>query len=221
MDKKALFWGGSAAIVGVILIITVIFYYLGFILYLVGLSVFVKGIISKGTKNKIKTSKQYNLLQLIAGIVIWFLLLEITWNLFITPFEAIGHTNPLGTSCIANAGYICNNSQLHDSTFTVVLGQLTGATWTSANFIWVPYGISAPSVDFSCPIPATNSITSGLSCATPRPINLKSGQTTLENFTFNQTTPAGSIRSGTIWVIFQSSGTWHESQIGTATLKSV
>ena len=138
-------------------------------------------------------------------------------------------SEPFGSFCIAQSGFICKFPVLHNNVFMITLGQATGTNWANVNFLWVPQGQSPPPTSAFCP--AINSTTiNETSCATPNNINLESGLNKTENFTFkpeNYTSgnlaTMGKIYSGTIWAEYQTNlgGTWYAVQVATAKLKSV
>ena len=129
--------------------------------------------------------------------------------------------NPLGTSCLAQSGYICQNPLLHSTTFNAVLGQATGNAWVGVNLIWVPQGVTVPAAGAFCPASASNTVAAGLSCVSVG--NLNTGQTTSATFVFSSAANTGTTYSGTVWAMYQigSSGTWYEAQLATVTLKAV
>ena len=54
-------------------------------------------------------------------------------------------SNILGTACIAGSGYLCQTPVYGHSTGNIIVtvGQNTGTSWTSANFIFVQQGQAA------------------------------------------------------------------------------
>lgn len=140
----------------------------------------------------------------IATIVVLVLLAILLYYLtlfFILP----GSGEALSTACMPLKGYMCRNPILHANKYTVVLGQQTGLNWSNASFIWVPSGVSGPgSNGISCNSLYSNTITSGLSCATPSSTNLTNGESVTENFVFSSPSQAGQSYDGTIYAEYET-----------------
>jgi|GEM_PF-681120 hypothetical protein len=127
----------------------------------------------------------------------------------------------LGTTCIASSGYLCQNPiYQHSSGYIIVtLGQSTGTSWTSANFMFVPQGQAVASglpVTLTSTAFATglgNTITGGL----------KSGQTTVVYLPVNGITsvPVGTPVTGSIWARYDTSNqSVHYVEIATINIKA-
>jgi len=146
-----------------------------------------------------------------SSLIIIILALFVIWLLTLWPSGG----NPISIECLAQSGFICQNTLLHGTSFTATTGQATGTNWINVNFIFVPAGVAAPPIGYSCPASGTNTTTSGLTCGTPSSINLVSGSTVKENFTFSRPAAPGSAVSGQIYAVYQTNvgGQWYETQI--------
>ncbi len=127
--------------------------------------------------------------------------------------------NILGTACIAASGYLCQNPvYLHtNGQIKLTVGQNTGSSWTTANFVFVPQGASktagVPTDIFYANAPVNEnmtlsptSLTSGQSLSITLPVN------GISNNAFTLTNGAGSLSvgssaGGAIWVQYQTGGT--------------
>ena len=156
----------------------------------------------------------------------------------------LGGSSPLGTTCIASSGFTCSSPVLHNPSaatagLTLVVGQATGASWTYANVIYVPQGVSVPSAPATpagmpCGVApilvaanafSTATGTSGLMC--PFSANaigaLNNGQTGSLYFLGNAAVPLGQSVSGVVegyWAT-AAGGPVYQVQMATANLKSV
>ena len=149
--------------------------------------------------------------------------------------------SPLGTSCLAQSGYICQTPIAHAGNFIVTIGQSTGNEWTGVNVIWVPQGTVAPGTSGLTSTGICGAYTSsttwnamsfvpggaygnGFTCATTVNGILQNGQTVSATFPFNGAAPAvGTSAAGQIWAYYQLSspgGTWYSSQLATVTVKT-
>lgn len=133
--------------------------------------------------------------------------------------------NPLGTSCLASSGYICQTPILHSTTFTAVIGQATGTSWTAANIIFVNQGSTAPSGEAAalCGTTSNTFATSGGFICGTGVTSLTSGGTASVTFTGTSAPTVGTSVAGTIWAAYQIAGssTWYNVQVATVTLKAV
>ena len=144
--------------------------------------------------------------------------------------------SPLGTSCLAQSGYICQTPIAHSGVFSATLGQSTGNQWATANFVWVPQGVVAPPAPTGVAAYCTtgafayNAMTyvpgsswlDGPTCGYYNGV-VQNGQTVSVNFPFNGLVPAvGTSGAGQIWAYYQltSQGTWYSTQIATVTVKT-
>ncbi len=137
--------------------------------------------------------------------------------------------NLLGNACIASSGYLCQNpTYLHGSGGVLVtLGQNTGATWTSANFIFVPQGTSITAgglpttlsqgvISVSGNTPGGNVLVTG---------SLNSGQQATLWLPVNGVTPpvtVGTPATGAVWVQYQttSTGPFQYAQLASINIKA-
>ena len=135
--------------------------------------------------------------------------------------------NPLGTSCLAQSGYICQSPVLHGYTFNVVVGQATGNNWVGTNVFWVNQGTSSSSIaSVLCTGAAstnTFSTNGGAICANTNSIALNTGGTATLTFLSQSQATTGATAAGTIWATYylSSGGTQYTVQLATATLKAV
>jgi len=134
------------------------------------------------------------------------------------------HTDgaPLGSSCLSQSGFFCQNPALHANKFTFSVQQATGANFENVSLLWVPQGQSAPSIVPSCNAPGSETINGGISCAAFIG-NWKTEATINSNFTFSAQVQEGSTYNGQIWVEYQNTtGAWHEVRVTNAVyLKAV
>jgi len=126
-------------------------------------------------------------------------------------------SSALENVCIAGSGYICQNHMYKNGGVVVTLGQNTGTTWTSANFVFIPQGTpiksGLPAISFTS-YPANTLLAS---------TGLKSGQTVLMYLPLNTTTePSGTVDIGAIWVQYtiQGSPTPQYAQMAAIYLKA-
>ena len=111
----------------------------------------------------------------------------------------------IGTTCIANSGFLCSAPIAHGTTFTASIGQATGAQWTNVVFCFVPDGITSPSSCSGYP-----SVTAG---------NMQSGESGTYSFTVSSSSPTA---SGYIWAQYdEASYTGLMSEIATVTMKGL
>ena len=134
--------------------------------------------------------------------------------------------NPLGTSCLAQSGYICQSPVLHSTTFNVVVGQATGNNWVGVNVFWVNQGTSSSGLtSATCPPTSSNTFgtNGGFICANTNSISLNSGGTATLTFVAGSSATTGATAAGTLWATYEltSGGTPYTVQLATATLKAV
>jgi hypothetical protein len=118
--------------------------------------------------------------------------------------------NILGTACIAASGYLCQTPIFSHSNGNVVVlvGQNTGVTWTSANFMFVPQGqqssgglpvtltYAAFTANGGNTLLASTGLVSGQSTSITLPVNGVAGTTV----------NVGSPATGAVWVQYTTSG---------------
>jgi hypothetical protein len=146
--------------------------------------------------------------------------------------------NILGTACIASSGYYCQNPTYFHGTLAaspatagnilVTVGQNTGQTWTTANFVFVPAGTPStagvPDISFN-----------GIPSGAPQPANtayaltgLISGQQVKVYLPNNAlvgpaTVTLGTSASGAIWAQYTTAGpgsTALYAQVATLNIKA-
>ena len=111
----------------------------------------------------------------------------------------------IGTTCIANSGFLCGTPIAHGTTFTASIGQATGAQWTNVVLCFVPNGAPAPSSCSGYP-----SVTAG---------NLQSGESGTFSFTLSSSSPTA---SGYIWAQYdEATYTGLMSEVATVTMKGL
>jgi hypothetical protein len=77
-------------------------------------------------------------------------------------------SNLSGNACIASPGFLCSGAIYSHSTANIIvaIGQSTGTSWTSANFVFVPQGTplanGLPVISFNSSPANTELATSGL-----------------------------------------------------------
>ena len=138
--------------------------------------------------------------------------------------------NPLGTSCIAQSGYICQSPVLHGNTLTATVGQATGNNWVGTNVFWVNQGTSTTGLGTAaCPAASGNTFQTngGFICAASTPatgFSIYSGGTQSLTFQVTGAGPGvGAADAGQLWATYYltSGGTQYTVQLATATLKAV
>ena len=144
----------------------------------------------------------------------------------------------LSSACVAQSGYLCQ-SPLYSHTTGIItipqLGQNTGTTWASANFVYVPQSLSGTTAGIptlmspQAAVAANGNIIYGLGT-----IQLLSGQevaislpvnTVSTNSLAHLATPLtiGTSTSGAIWVEYTTSAnptTFQYAEIATLNLKA-
>jgi hypothetical protein len=117
--------------------------------------------------------------------------------------------SPLGTTCLAQSGYTCQTPTLHATSFNVVIGQATGTTWATSNFIFVPSGYSNPVTQMCVAAASTSntlaSTSTGILCGVQignPSTSVVSGQAVPIYFTSAVTVSPGTSVSGQIWAIY-------------------
>ncbi len=109
--------------------------------------------------------------------------------------------SPIGTSCLAQSGFMCQTPVLHTTTFTVTLGQASGTSWATANIFWVPTGYAITAAT-PCPAAASNTITSGVSCGIVSTA-MTSGQTLPATVVLSGTgASVGTTATGQLWAVY-------------------
>jgi len=188
----------------------------------------------------------------ITGLVILFILVSRYFNnslsgiaailiLFILwlPFSVGFCGSPLGTSCLAQSGYICQTPIAHNNILSITIGQATGTTWVTTDLVWVPQGVTAPVATgnvLPCGAPTANTMSyfggeanNGFTCsagsnAAGTNNAISNGQTTSAYFVFYGTAPpVGTSGAGQIWAYYQTQngGKVYQTQVATLTLKTV
>ncbi len=133
--------------------------------------------------------------------------------------------NILGTACIASSGYLCQNPlyQHTNGGISVLVGQNTGTSWTSANIMFVPQGQSSSG---GLPVTLTSAaFTAGLGNIITS--GLTSGQSMTINLPVNGVVGAvsvGSSATGAIWVQYVALGcttcTFQYAQLASINVKA-
>ena len=121
-------------------------------------------------------------------------------------------SNLLGTACIAGSGYLCQSPvyQHTNGYIGVMLGQNTGTSWATANFIFVPQG-QVTSGGLPVTLCATCALTANGNTilTTPTLTGMTSGQSSTIFLPVN--TYAGTLvnvgqpATGAIWVQYETS----------------
>jgi hypothetical protein len=156
---------------------------------------------------------------LIVGIFIFIIIIFLI-ELSLNQIEPGGP--PLGLICVASSGYVCQNPVYNHSTAVifVTLGQNTGTSWTSANFIFIPQGqaLGVDGLPSSMPGMATlgNTVLSRS--------GIKSGQQISITLPVNGLTSVdiGTPARGSIWVEYtiQNNSTPNYVQIAQINIKA-
>ena len=130
--------------------------------------------------------------------------------------------NPLGTTCLAQSGFTCQNPVLHGTAFTVTIGQATGTSWTAYNVIWVPSGLTLGTAALpyaNCAVAGSvggeqaNSISNAIICGNTGGA-LSSGGSTQVTFNQGVAMTTGTSASGQLWV-------WYQTAAGGSTVYDV
>jgi uncharacterized protein (UPF0333 family) len=127
-----------------------------------------------------------------------------------------GGASSLGTACISQTGFVCQNPVYSHSTGNVMLtvGQASGINWVTANVAFIPTGTSVPSTPTS--FPTGNAISGGLASGNTASILLPVSANTIA---------VGQTETGQIWAEYTTSSggssTPYYAEIGTITLKAV
>jgi hypothetical protein len=138
------------------------------------------------------------------------------------------------TSCLVQAGYVCQGLVLHGNTLTIgELGQNTGANWVGVNVLWVPEGqvlqtntgayTWCPSY-YTAANEITNTVMGGISCYTVSSATgaLNTAAQISPTFTFTSNVPVGpTVYSGALWIEYQTvaGGSVYETQLAKVTLE--
>jgi len=138
-------------------------------------------------------------------------------------------SNLLGTACIASSGYLCSNPSYGHGTLgtypagniVVTVGQNTGTSWTTANFVFVPDGTSltssgVPNIAFTAYPANTQYATAGLISGQQVTIDLP-----VSGLTAASTISVGTPTTGSVWAYYTtSSGTPSYVQVATLNVKA-
>jgi len=136
-----------------------------------------------------------------------------------------------GNACVAASGYYCQNPLYSHATpgnIVTTIGQSTGATWYSANFIFVPQSNSGTSASTGLPylLTAANIVTFGsgnvpLSSGAQSGISL--GVPNTAGTSALGAVSVGTPATGTVWAVYYTTtqaGTPQYAQIATVNLKA-
>ncbi|MEM3753147.1 MAG: hypothetical protein QW778_00920 [Candidatus Micrarchaeaceae archaeon] len=114
----------------------------------------------------------------------------------------------IGTACIAQSGYYCQNLVYHNGNLIATVGQATGTTFATANVYFVPSG----------------SVYSGSDAHVALPNNFASGATnTISISVSSSTTPIGTPLTGYLYVNYttpSASGTYLVAELATVSVKA-
>ncbi|OJI06704.1 MAG: hypothetical protein BK997_04995 [Candidatus Micrarchaeum sp. ARMAN-1] len=111
----------------------------------------------------------------------------------------------IGTTCIANSGFLCSSPIAYGTTFTATIGEATGVPWTNVVLCFVPDGVSEPSSCSGYP-----SVAAG---------NIRSGAPKTYSFTILS---SSSTTSGYIWAQYdEASYSGLMSELATVTMKGL
>ncbi|MEM0202006.1 MAG: hypothetical protein QXR73_02420, partial [Candidatus Micrarchaeaceae archaeon] len=115
----------------------------------------------------------------------------------------------IGTACIAQSGYYCQNLVYHDGVLSATVGQSTGTTFATANVYFVPSG----------------SVYSGSDAHTALPSNFASGATNTISITITTSLPVavGTPLTGYLYVNYttpSTSGTYLVAELATVSVKA-
>ncbi len=115
-------------------------------------------------------------------------------------------------ACIPGSGYACISPILHNGTFTAVIGQSTGVSWTQAN-IFLVSGSQIPTA--VPPLPCEQGISTGL--ASGQMVNITLSDYSNSNTCAGFPKTIGQTFTGTIWAGYRISTNSTEKivQIGT------
>jgi len=138
-------------------------------------------------------------------------------------------SNLLGSACVAGSGYLCQAPiySHSDSYIGVTVGQNTGTSWTSANFLFVPSGTSTTSG-------VPNVIGSGAAWNIVPPANDLAPLTTGQSLQiwlgvnslgtgFGNTITVGTPAKGAIWAVYTTASnpsTLQYAQIASINVKA-
>jgi hypothetical protein len=143
-------------------------------------------------------------------------------------------SNLLGTACIASSGYLCSNPSYGHGTLgttpwpagniIVTVGQNTGTSWATANFVFVPDGTAltasgVPNINFNgvAPTPA-NTMYSATGLISGEQVTISLPVNTLAS---GSTVSVGTPATGSIWALYTTSGgTAQYVQIATLNIKA-
>ncbi|MEM3199330.1 MAG: hypothetical protein QXD11_01130 [Candidatus Micrarchaeaceae archaeon] len=121
----------------------------------------------------------------------------------------------MGTSCVAQSGYLCSNPILTSSTdtFTATVGQVSTNTWTNAVFCLIPQGAT--------PTPS-QMVANTNNCSAPISLNSGQQQQITIHLGSGSSIPIGTAYSGYLWAntLAGSSSTPMYMSIATVTVKS-
>jgi hypothetical protein len=130
--------------------------------------------------------------------------------------------NLQGTGCRAFSGYTCLNPVLHGGTFTATIGQASGIQWSTANVIFVGYGVgtsglTTASFAASC-AQAIGALFHGQIVSLSLTGYLSATPSTCTSFT----STVGSAQAGSIWACYATSGSAciYMTQIATVNVKA-
>jgi hypothetical protein len=136
----------------------------------------------------------------------------------------------LGTACIAGSGFLCQSPlYLHSGANILVnLGQSTGTSWTSANFIFVPQGQAVGAGGLPVTMTAAGFTALGntvYSAGTGFASGQTAGITLPVNGVSGTTIGVGTPATGAIWAQYQVGGTgtlypYQYAQIATINIKA-
>ena len=121
-------------------------------------------------------------------------------------------SNNLGTTCVAQSGYLCQNPAYSATTgnFTATIGQSTGTDWTNATFGFQPN--SAPVYSYSVPsFPYGTSVPIG---------SFNSSQVAYISIPVSGPVPAGTTQSGTLWAEYNVSGSTYYAEIASVSMSA-
>ncbi len=145
--------------------------------------------------------------RLVVVILFLIILVVIYKNIYIGP------QNPLDLTCIPKDTYLCAAPFLHQTIFSFEVAQMTGTVWKNVSLLWVPLNQSQTFTTAFCPSQKSNTISGGISCATPNGIYLNE-TLKYENITFSEPVTVGSTYTGQILAEYQdNSGAWHTVQL--------
>ena len=120
--------------------------------------------------------------------------------------------NTLGTTCVAQSGYLCQNPIYSHASgnFIITAGQSTGTNWNAVSFGFQPQSVPVPTNGVPSFPDGTNTVG-----------NLGTGQTVSVSVPVSGPVSAGTTQSGTLWAEYQINGNTYYAQIATVTMKAV